>query len=59
MDYHNGINFKKDLNTLTKILSSFPKINNLFFNKTYQLNNINSAIKDFEKGVVIRPLIKF
>jgi len=54
-----GINFKKDLNTLTKILSSFPKINNLFFNKTYQLNNINSAIKDFEKGVVIRPLIKF
>ncbi len=54
-----NINFKKDLNTLIKIIKNFKDINNFFFNKIYNLNQINSAIKDFRNGKVIRPIIKF
>ena len=34
------------------------RLNFFFGKKTYNLNNINHAIKDFKKGKMIRPLIK-
>ena len=34
------------------------KWNKFFGHKTYSLNNINLALKDFKEGKVIRPLIK-
>ena len=35
------------------------KINlNIFFNKTYNLDNINKAVKDLSKQKVLRPIIK-
>ena len=40
-----------------KLKKDYSKI--FFGNKSYSLNEINSAIKDFTSGKVIRPLIKF
>ena len=34
------------------------KTNFYFSNKVYKLTEINKAIKDFRKEIVIRPLIK-
>ena len=50
--YDRKINFFK-----SKIKQKSYKI--FFGNKTYKLNNINLAIKDFRNGKVIRPLINF
>jgi len=54
-----NINFNKNLKDLLKIIKTFKNIDKFFFNKTYRLNQISSAIKDFETGKVIRPLVKF
>jgi len=54
-----NIDFNKDLKLLIKIIKSFKNLDKFFFNKIYKLNKINLAIKDFQKGKVIRPLIKF
>ena len=53
------IKFSKDLRILIKIIKKFKNLNKIFFNKSYKLTQINSAIDDFAKGRVIRPLIKF
>tara|TARA_Y100000816_G_scaffold287987_1_gene271693 strand:+ start:196 stop:1197 length:1002 start_codon:yes stop_codon:yes gene_type:complete len=53
-----GINFKKDLNKLTSIIKKNKNIDDIFFNKVYNLNKINLAVNDLKIGKVIRPLIK-
>tara|TARA_B100000989_G_scaffold299062_1_gene292743 strand:- start:3893 stop:4912 length:1020 start_codon:yes stop_codon:yes gene_type:complete len=54
-----NIKFNKDIGDIVKIINQSKSINKLFTNKIYNLNQINLAIKDFQKGKVIRPLIKF
>jgi len=51
-NFDNKFNFFK-----SKINKNFSE--HFFGNKIYSLNEINKAIKDFTKGRVIRPLIKF
>ena len=46
-------NFKK----LEKIIKNY-NLNFFFSGKLYSLNNFTKAVKDFENGKVIRPLIK-
>jgi len=50
--------FKKNIIFMKKIIRKYKNINNIFFSKEYNLNQINNAIKDMTKGRVIRPLIK-
>ncbi len=51
-------NFDEKFNFFKKkINKNYSK--HFFGNKIYPLNKINEAIKDFTKGKVIRPLIKF
>ena len=52
----------KPFDDMFKKLENIIKEKNLkifFGNKIYSLRNINKALKDFENGKVIRPLIKF
>lgn len=64
----NGVSFigawndSKPFNDVFTKLEKILKNDNLdifFGKKTYKLEEINKAIKDFEKGKVVRPLIKF
>ena len=52
------VNFKKDLNKLTRIIKKNKNIDDIFFSKVYTLSKINQAVSDFKAGKVIRPLIK-
>ena len=63
-----GITFMGAWNNLKPFDDMFKKLENIikeknlkifFGNKIYSLRNINKALKDFENGKVIRPLIKF
>ena len=47
-----GINEKILINQIKNVKKVLPRTN-------YKLNNINSAIKDFKNGKVLRPIIKF
>ena len=47
-----GINEKILINQIKNVKKVLPKTN-------YKLNNINSAIKDFRNGKILRPIIKF
>ena len=49
---------KKDLNKLTSIIKKNKNIDDIFFNKVYNLNKINLAVNDLKIGKAIRPLIK-
>jgi S-(hydroxymethyl)glutathione dehydrogenase/alcohol dehydrogenase len=49
--------FDKNFSLIQKKVSNL-KLDFYFGNKIYDLENINSAIKDFKKGKMIRPLIK-
>ena len=53
-----GINLKKDTNKLIKIINAFSNIEKIFFNQSYKLENINSVIRLFKNGKIVRPLIK-
>ncbi|WP_435151341.1 medium chain dehydrogenase/reductase family protein [Candidatus Pelagibacter bacterium nBUS_44] len=64
----NGVSFlgawhdTKPFNKIFKKLENILKNENLdifFGKKIYKLKHINNAIKDFEEGKVVRPLIKF
>jgi S-(hydroxymethyl)glutathione dehydrogenase/alcohol dehydrogenase len=51
-------NPKKDIPKIFKIFMK-NRINlNLFLSKTYSLSDINFAVNEFQKGKVLRPLIK-
>ena len=51
-------NPRKDVPKIFKIFMK-NRINlNLFFSKTYSLSEINYAVSEFQKGKVLRPLIK-
>lgn len=52
-----GTKYPKDLIKLSRALN-LSKLKRLYFKKIYTLNTINSAIKDFKKGKVLKPLIK-
>lgn len=54
-----NIVFKKDLNSMIKVLKRTLYIKKLFLNKVYSLNEINIAINHLRKGISIRPLIRF
>ncbi len=63
-----GVTFMGAWNDLVPFDNMFKKLEkiikgknlNLFFgSKIYQLDNLSMALKDFEEGKVIRPLIKF
>jgi S-(hydroxymethyl)glutathione dehydrogenase/alcohol dehydrogenase len=49
---------KKDVPKIFNIFYKNKIKLSLFISKIYKLNQINTAIKDFKKGNVIRPLIK-
>lgn len=49
---------KRDILIYKKILNKSKVDLNQYFNKVYNLNEINKAISEFRKGVVLRPIIK-
>ena len=55
----NDVSLEDNINDYSKIIKklSFTKIRKVY--KTYSFQNINLAIKDFNNGKVLRPLIKF
>ena len=54
-----SINLEKDLMLILNPLKNKLKLFNLIINKTYELKDLNKAIRDLKKGKTIRPLIKF
>ena len=54
-----SINLEKDLMLILNTLKNKLKLFNLIINKTYELKDLNKAIRDLKKGKTIRPLIKF
>ena len=53
------VKFDRDVKYLVKIIKKYKNINKIFFNKEYDFNSINKAIRDMKLGKVIRPIIKF
>ena len=55
----NDISLKKNMTYYSKIIKkiNLNKLRSIF--SVYKFININKAIQDFKKGVVLRPLIKF
>jgi len=55
----NDVSLEKNITKYIKIIKkiNFKKLRDIF--STYKFQNINKAIRDFKKGIVLRPLIKF
>jgi len=55
----NDISLEKNIKNYTKIIRkiNLKKLRSIF--SIYKFKNINKAIRDFKKGTVLRPLIKF
>ena len=53
-----NINFKKDLPQIIQIIKKSKFINKLFFEKIYNIDNINRVINEFRKGKILRPILK-
>ena len=53
-----NINLEQELNHMAKILNKYKKEFKEITKKTYNLDEINSVIKNFRKGKILRPLIK-
>ena len=56
----NGGTVMKNFNINEKILlDQINNIKKILPKKNYHIKNINSAIKDFKNGKILRPIIKF
>ena len=55
----NDVSLEKNMNYYSKIIKkiNLNKLRSIF--SVYKFININKAVQDFKKGVVLRPLIKF
>jgi len=53
-----GTVFKRDIKFMNKIINCFKNIDSIYFTRSYSLKEINLAISDMRRGIVIRPLIK-
>lgn len=49
----------RDIKYLASIIKKNKNIVKLYFNKIYNFNSINDAIREMQLGKVVRPLIKF
>jgi Zn-dependent alcohol dehydrogenase len=43
---------------MNNIINRFKNIDSIYFTRSYSLKEINLAISDMRRGIVIRPLIK-
>ena len=55
----NNVSLEKNIRIYHKLINkiNFSKLRKIF--KIYKFKNINNAIKDFNNGKILRPLIKF
>ena len=52
------INYEKQSKLLFNLFRKIRNYNNLFAEKTYSLNQINSALLDLKSNKILRPIIK-